>query len=92
MKKIIFAGVILLVGCMSGRHTVTTRYPDGTVVVKETRYDRLGDQKLTGVELRSDPDGNLEVSFEKQQSDAKILTDVMTMGMKMFEAGMMAAK
>ena len=88
--------MLYLLGCMSGRHTVTTttRYPDGTVVtvVKDTWYDRLGDQKLSGVELRSDPNGSLDVSFEKQQSDAKILTDAMAMGLKMFEAGLAAGK
>jgi hypothetical protein len=97
MKNVIFMGLVLyLAGCMSGRHTVTTitQMPNGTVVtvVKETQYNRFGDQTLSGVEIHSDPNGGLDVSFEKQQSEARLFTDAMTVGVTIFRAGMAAAK
>lgn len=56
---------LLLCGCLS----MGIETPDGY----KAHYTRLGNQNIQGLRFERDKDGIIQISLEKQNSDAKII-------------------
>jgi len=72
--------VILLLLVLSGCVAVSYNPKTG-----EAKYVRFGDQKLSGI-LVETPDGT-NIIIEAQESEAKLMTDALSVMLKAYEAG-----
>jgi hypothetical protein len=79
MKTTLFLLVALLLGgCVSVKYNPQT---------KEIAYQRIGDQKMSGVIVEMYPDGRVDILLESQQSEARIISDTIRAIEKGIEIG-----
>jgi hypothetical protein len=81
MKLLLIALIVpsLFCGCVTAKYNPKTG---------EILYQRIGDQKVSGVIVERSPDGAVSVLIESQQSEARLMQDAIGL----FKAGMEAAK
>ena len=69
---------LLLGGCVTATYNPVT---------KELKYERIGDQKMSGVIVEMYPDGRVDVLLEAQQSEARMFQDALRLIEKGIEIG-----